>query len=128
MPVSYLIKFARSQQFLPLILKRKAAHSLLMTIVYRYTYYLFYKYQYPRLTFPVGHGVEEGPGGADRVPAADKGHVVTRLYGHHRHQLHVDSRTTGVNFKHRQCCGSGSGNWCLFDPWIRDPKPIFLRA
>ncbi len=20
-----------------------------------------------------------------------------------------------------QCCGSGSGIWCLFDPWIRDP-------
>jgi hypothetical protein len=42
----------------------------------------------------------------------------------------------------RQCCGSGSGIRCFFDPWIRDPeydfpdpgsripypKPIFLRA
>jgi hypothetical protein len=40
----------------------------------------------------------------------------------------------------KQCCGSGSGIRCLFDPWIRDPgsgigffripdpKPIFLRA
>jgi hypothetical protein len=22
---------------------------------------------------------------------------------------------------HNQCCGSGSGIRCLFDPWIRDP-------
>jgi hypothetical protein len=31
-----------------------------------------------------------------------------------------------TNFKDRseQCCGSGSGirDWCLFDPWIRDPE------
>jgi hypothetical protein len=49
--------------------------------------------------------------------------------------------------RYRQCCGSGSGIRCLFDPWILDlgsgigffwipdpgsripdPKPIFLRA
>jgi hypothetical protein len=37
----------------------------------------------------------------------------------------------------RQCCGSGSGIRCLFDPgpgsgigffWIPDPNPIFFRA
>jgi hypothetical protein len=40
----------------------------------------------------------------------------------------------------KQCCGSGSGIRCLYEPWIRDPeygfsesrisdpKPIFLRA
>ena len=26
---------------------------------------------------------------------------------------------------HKQCCGSGSGIRCLFDPWIRDPEWIF---
>jgi hypothetical protein len=24
-------------------------------------------------------------------------------------------------YSNRQCCGSGSGIGCLFDPWIRDP-------
>ncbi len=24
-----------------------------------------------------------------------------------------------------QCCGSGSGIRCLFDPWIRDPEWVF---
>ncbi len=27
----------------------------------------------------------------------------------------------GIN----QCCGSGSGIRCLFDPWIRDPEKVF---
>ena len=26
-----------------------------------------------------------------------------------------------------QCCGSGSGIRCLFDPWIRDPGIGFFR-
>jgi hypothetical protein len=30
--------------------------------------------------------------------------------------------------RNMQCCGSGSGIRCLFDPWIRDPNPIFLRV
>ena len=50
------------------------------------------------LTFPVRHGIEERPGGADRVSTADKGHVVTGLYGHHRHQLHVDPDTVDNHF------------------------------
>ncbi len=25
----------------------------------------------------------------------------------------------------RQCCGSGSGIRCLFDPWIQDPVPFW---
>ncbi len=27
-----------------------------------------------------------------------------------------------------QCCGSGSGIRCLFDPWIRDPEQVFSRS
>jgi hypothetical protein len=25
----------------------------------------------------------------------------------------------------KQCCGSGSGIRCLFDPWIRDPEWVY---
>ncbi len=27
---------------------------------------------------------------------------------------------TSIVFSYMQCCGSESGIWCLFDPWIRD--------
>ena len=27
---------------------------------------------------------------------------------------------------HMQCCWSGSGNRCLFNPWIRDPEKFFF--
>ncbi len=34
--------------------------------------------------------------------------------------LALKQATTAKAF--RQCCGSGSGIGCLFDPWIRDPR------
>ncbi len=33
-----------------------------------------------------------------------------------------------LSFSFYQCCASGSGIRCLFDPWIPVSKPIFLRA
>jgi hypothetical protein len=30
--------------------------------------------------------------------------------------------TPNQSTPHSQCCGSGSGIRCLFDPWIRDPE------
>ncbi len=58
--------------------------------------------------------------------------------GSHHHALPDHQVSTTYN----QCCGSGSGIRCLFDPWTRirnrffpdpgsripDPKPILLRA
>ena len=49
------------------------------------------------LTFPVRHGIKEGPGGSNRVPAADKGDVVAGLNGHHRHQLHEDPEQNTIH-------------------------------
>jgi hypothetical protein len=36
--------------------------------------------------------------------------------------------TIAIKGGHQLCCGSGSGIRCLFDLWIRDPKPLVLRA
>jgi hypothetical protein len=41
-----------------------------------------------------------------------RGHVLKRL------------QSRGISFFYFfQCCGSGSGNRCLFEPWIPDPDP-----
>ncbi len=42
----------------------------------------------------------------------------------HEALLYIPSETCGSKhfYTCRQCCGSGSGIRCLFDPWIRDPE------
>ena len=43
------------------------------------------------LTSPVGHGVEEAPGGVWAETALDEGDVVRSLDAHHGEQLHEQS-------------------------------------
>jgi hypothetical protein len=33
----------------------------------------------------------------------------------------MDIESKNALGRRKQCCGSGSGIRCLFDPWIRDP-------
>ena len=47
-------------------------------------------------TSPVGHGVEEAPGGVWSETALDEGDVVRRLDAHHGEQLHEQSRRRRV--------------------------------
>jgi hypothetical protein len=41
--------------------------------------------------------------------------------------IQVPATYSPVTYIHKQCCGSGSGIRCLFDPWNRDPDWVKIR-
>jgi hypothetical protein len=49
--------------------------------------------------------------------------LVKTIFSAHPSLLHFLSH----EIKLTQCCGSGSGIRCLFDPWIRDPGWVKVR-
>jgi hypothetical protein len=69
------------------------------------------------------HSQNTAPEGAPIAPAEDQTERVRDELGKPQRCLNVLLHAYWASLQqHNQCCGSGSGIRCLFDPWIQDGK------